>query len=192
MFCSTREIVEDLSYLRGGAFSAAFESMWDAVSSQILKLETRQVYDETGNPSFDAFKRGDWDEALRLIPASHADDVALYGSFHERKIDFMRCRPVVFPVGDYIKWEFENYKFNQSLGERIFIANYLAVDVLFQRNAQHDFMIFDTRLAAIYDHDDAGRFIGGWVSDDVSTIAELQKLFIFIKANSSSFEHVNL
>jgi len=185
----TSEIVENLEYLDTPTeFFSHFSCAWDALRCQLLKLETRQTYTEFGNPSYEAFIADDWEKSLDLIEPSRSDDKALYDFVREEQIDFIRCRPVKYPISGYLKWEIENYKLASSRGEKIYFCNYAQVDEVLEINASHDFMVFDSSVAFIHDYDDEGTIRGGWVTRDISDIVKLQALFVFLKSNMRPYE----
>jgi hypothetical protein len=191
MLQSTKKITEKAQYLASSdEFFGKFHLGFDAVRGQILKLETKQFYDEVGNASFDAFRSGDLKKAIALISESKQAEVDDYEHLRSNHIDFVRCRPVVKPLSDYLKWEFLNYDINQEFGERIYLINMIQAQDLFENFALHDFMVFDCRFAYVHDYDDEGRLRGGWFTDDTESIVALLNLFGLIKANSVSYSSV--
>lgn len=181
---ATTTIANDATYIAGGgAFFQKFGSAFDLTRCQILKLETRQIYEEPENESFVAMRGGDWELSMSLLAKSRSDDLPLYESLVERGIDFIRCRPIKFPLSDYLRWEMEVLKFNAEHCERVFCCNLDALDFIFLNFARHDFMTFDARVGFIHDYDSAGLIQGGWMVDNQDHILELQKLFVFIKSH---------
>jgi hypothetical protein len=193
VFHRTSEILERSTYYPSPeGFFTAFRDFWGSVRGQIAKLETRQEYDESGIESLARALAGDWDAAKALIREFRETDVSLYADLSERKVDFVRCRSIIFPSTTYVKWEMEVYKFNAAHGERIFCCNRYGLEDFFNTVATHDFLIFDARVAAIHDYDEKGRSRGGWVTHDADDVARLLAQFAYIKANSQShelFEH---
>lgn len=169
-------------------FFAGFRNAWETVRCQALKLETRQVYIEPDNPSWLALTAGDWDGALKALEKSRQVDDGLYSDLRQRGIDFVRCRPIVFPPTDYLRWEYQVYKRNAEQGERIFCLNRAILAELFDTVATHDFMVFDTRLACVHDYDAEGLIQGGWWLDDPAAIKALVAIHGIVKANSQPFE----
>ena len=189
-FIPTSELIKTGSYFDSPkSFFGLFSSAWDGVRSQVLKYESRQQYIEQDSESWRAWmERGDWPTSMNLLEESRSVDVPLYESLKVRGIDFIRCHPVSFPLSKYMKWEFEVYKFNEKHGERIFCANSVAVSDFMHRFAQHDFMVFDGRIAAIHHYDADGLVVGGWWTQDSTAISELIKIHGFIKSNCRPFK----
>jgi hypothetical protein len=170
-------------------FFGNFSDAWRKVSCQALKLETRQSYIERGNKSFEALDRGDIDGAMKLMEEDREADSQLYKSLHVRGVDFIRCRPVVYPLTAYLKWEAASYKINARYGEKIYISQYGS---LYRTTALHDFMIFDRSIAFVHDYDEFGEIRGGWALESKLGIDSLIQIFGLIKAESKRFEHTSL
>lgn len=182
---STQSIIKNAEYFSDvSAFFRAFKDLWDNVHGQILKLETRQTYREPGNESYEALERGDFELALKLLPKVRSEDDELYRVLAEKKIDFIRCRPVIRPISNYLKWEFECYKLNELKGERIYFTEKTEI---FDKYAMHDFMVFDRFGAMVHDYDENGEIKGGWAIRNTSSIDSLIFLFSIIKASSAHF-----
>lgn len=180
---STSNIVENITYFKTPtSFFANFPMAFDLTRSQILKIETRQSYIENENKSYQEMRKGSFERSLELLEASRKDDKDIYDSLKSRGIDFIRCRPIKYPLSDYIKWELHVYDYNSIYGERIFCCNYEVVKEILKNNILHDFMVFDSRLALIHNYDSDGEIRGGWITYNIDHIIELQKMFIFFKS----------
>lgn len=187
---STEELAESAIYYdTPELFFANFQDVWSKVERNVLKLETRQTYDETGNKSFDEMVAGNFDNATKLIPETKIDDIKLYSMLKNKKVDFIRCRPVVIPYTDYLKWEFECYKFNSEHGEQIYCINRDELKDIFDTYALHDFMVFDDNIAFIHHYNDQGCLVGGWKIEDPEKINSLISLFEVIKSKSKPFTY---
>jgi hypothetical protein len=67
------------------------------------KLERRQHFAEQGSPSRDAFGRGDWDEALRLLEERGEALRAEAEDERRRRSFFHRVRIVEEPLSPYLQ-----------------------------------------------------------------------------------------
>ena len=130
---------------------------------------------------------GDLKAAIGKIPASRAVDLPLYNDLCKRRVEFARCRPIVFPRSKYIDWELNVYDYNSQHGERIYCFNFETLSIFVSDFLHHDFMIFDSRLAFIHDYSAEGDIMGGWMVSDPDSIKNLLALFSFAKANSQHF-----
>lgn len=186
----TTSIVANAEYFSNvSQFFQAFDDLWEEARGQIIKLETRQTYREPGNASYEAMLNGNFELARKLLPEIRKEDEELYESLRKKKVDFIRCRPVIRPLSEYLKWEMECYKLNEEKGERIYFTEY---GELFDRYALHDFMVFDRFGAMIHDYDDSGEIRGGWAIRDTEKIDFLIMLFSVIKASSVDYSRFAL
>src|SRR5260370_40474431 len=69
------------------------------------KLERGQVYAEPGNDSWEAFDRGDWDGAVRLLEKGREDLAAYFGEGAGRGTVGRRIRVVTVPPSRDLQWE---------------------------------------------------------------------------------------
>jgi hypothetical protein len=179
-FLSTTELAREARRVDGAkAFFSLFPSAWKSVEREVWKLEGRQVYKEPGNPSWELLSKGDLEGAMQLIPATRQADVPLYDSLAERSVRFLRLRPVVFPLSNYLQWELGSYAFNEEHGESIYFLEQ-PTDI-FDNFVCHDFMVFDTQRAFIHDYDADGLIQGGWeltTTEGVSALRELYKALL--------------
>ncbi len=185
---STSEITKTCEYFDSPSdFFKNFPEAWSNLKSKVLKLETRQIYDETGNQSYDTLVTKGLDESIELIPSVRECDVDLYNELKLKNIDFIRCRPVKIPLTLYLRWEFECYVFNSNHGEQIYCLDYEKNESIFTSQAQHDFMVFDETIAFIHDYDKTGHIQGGWKVESKKNIISLIKLFNSINTKSIIF-----
>jgi hypothetical protein len=187
IFLATETICHNGKYFDADSFFSRIGSAFGLVKSQVLKLETRQEYYEESNKSLASFLEQDFEKSKELLPESRLDDIPLYFHLSEMGIDFIRCRPIKFPLSKYIEWEMNVYKFNAMYCERIFCCNYLSIEEILLNYAHHDFMVFDSSLAFIHDYNQDGKICGGWEITNIEHIIELEKMFIFIKSQCQPF-----
>lgn len=83
------------------------------------KLERRQHFREPGDASWEAFVRGDWQEALRLVEARRAGllDVSRLAARHRCRL--LRVRVVEMPLTPYLQWELCLLRVRAECGELI-------------------------------------------------------------------------
>ena len=94
------------------------DRQWQS-GTESWKLECRQHFREPGFPSWEAFARGDWAGALRLME----DEREWLQDFFTRTrafgMDLYRVRVVAKPVDPYLQWELALLKIRAECGERI-------------------------------------------------------------------------
>ncbi|GAA2342574.1 DUF6879 family protein [Streptomyces cuspidosporus] len=105
------------------AYKQDFREREDAVrNGSSWKLERRQLFEEQGSPSRDALRRGDWDEALRLL-ADRRDTLAAAAEEEARRgYAFHRVRVVEQPLTPYVQWELHSQRQRAQYGQRIRIV----------------------------------------------------------------------
>ena len=183
---STYQITQTSDYKDSPlGFFSNFGSFWSEVQGQVLKLETRQVYREPGNPSYEELENNNYEKAIEILPEARKVDIELYQQLNSRKVDFVRCRPIVFPISKYLKWELECYKFNSAHGEKIYFTDRSSI---FDEYVTHDFMVFDRKVAVIHNYDNYGEIQGGWIVLNQKHIDILIMLFSIIKASSINYQ----
>lgn len=168
-------------------FLEAMSEWFERVSSEVLKVETLQTYEEKGNPSWRAFLQDDVEEAIRLLPPTKVGDESLYKDLRNREVEFIRCRPVQFPLSKYLRWEMENYKMNRAMGENIYLCNIEDVQKILDEHIQKDFIVFDTQAAFVHNYDDTGNLVGGWSISLPSDINALRDQFMALKSAAIEF-----
>ncbi|WP_333493574.1 ATP-binding protein [Kitasatospora cathayae] len=86
------------------------------------KLERRQHFEEQGSASWEAVRRGDWTEALRLLEGRRAALLEMGREDEERRSFFHRVRVVQKPLTAYVQWELHSLRIRAECGERIRIV----------------------------------------------------------------------
>jgi hypothetical protein len=97
------------------AYYADFQRDY-ARAREFWKLERGQVFAEPGDPSWEAFDSGDWDESIRLIEDRREWLVRRY---QETGIVSRRIRIVSLPVTPYLQWELNFLKVRDESGNPI-------------------------------------------------------------------------
>ncbi|GHF63234.1 hypothetical protein GCM10018790_46340 [Kitasatospora xanthocidica] len=87
------------------------------------KLERRQHFEEQGSASWEAVRRGDWGEALRLLEGRRAALLEIGREDEERGSFFHRVRVVERPLSAYLQWELHSLRIRAECGERIRILD---------------------------------------------------------------------
>lgn len=83
------------------------------------KLERRQHFEETDDPSRDALRRHDWSEALRLHEEERASLRASAEQNMRRSYHFHRLRIIEEPLTPYMRWELYYLRMRAEYGARI-------------------------------------------------------------------------
>ncbi|WP_225850270.1 DUF6879 family protein [Streptomyces sp. HPF1205] len=88
------------------AYVADFRARRKAIrDGDSWKLERLQHFEEEGSPRRDALRRGDWQQALRLIEAGREDARKAAEDDRRHGSPFHRLRVVEEPLTPYVQWE---------------------------------------------------------------------------------------
>ncbi|AQA12304.1 DUF6879 family protein [Streptomyces malaysiensis] len=95
------------------------ERQWTIDGQDSWKLERRQRFREPGFASWEAFARGDWDEALRLIEEERDYLREFSQQVESHRITLFRVRVVEEPIAQYLQWELHLLRLRAECGEKI-------------------------------------------------------------------------
>lgn len=141
-----------------------FEKSWFELQRRFFKLETRQFYDETGTPAYDAWQRGDVVAMKRLAKERISEQGEIYSFMQKKGFKFIRVRVLKLPVTDYVRFENEVYCHLAQAGETILgiIHDTLPEDL----HRLMDFLLFDNVRVLVHDYDDHGARRGSWLVEE--------------------------
>lgn len=106
--------------LRLADYRADFaQRFWRIDQLGFWKFERQQFFQEPGDDSWEAFARGAWHEALRLIEARRADLEAEHRKVAEHGFRVHRVRVVEEPIIPYLQWELHLLRLREQCGSRI-------------------------------------------------------------------------
>jgi hypothetical protein len=97
------------------AYYADFEENF-ARAREFWKLERGQEFAEPGDASWEAFDRGDWDEAMRLLEVRRPDLVKYHEETAAAGTSTRRIRIVSLPLTPYMQWELNLLKIRDETG----------------------------------------------------------------------------
>lgn len=101
------------------AYFDDYESRYSNSTGESWKLERGQSFREQGSPSWDAFARGELDEALRLIEQRRQGLTEYYESATRQGRTLYRVRVVAEPISSYLQWELNSLRQRSECGEKI-------------------------------------------------------------------------
>lgn len=134
------------------AYYADFQERF-ARAQAFWKLERGQAYAEPGDASWEAFDRGDWDEAMRLLEARRQDLKRYHQENAARGTVTRRIRIVSLPVTRYLQWELQLLRLRDETGGPIRVLQDTAVADLEDDGPLPDIYTMDNDVMyqAIYD-----------------------------------------
>lgn len=100
---------------------------WTIDGDDSWKLERGQHFVEPGFPSWDAFARGDWSTALRLIEQEREWLEEFSAKARRKNIGLYRLRVVEEPITPYLQWELHLLNLRAQCGEAIRVVHTGAV-----------------------------------------------------------------
>jgi len=96
-------------------YYADFEENF-AYTREFLKLERGQTFAEPGNPSWEAFGRGDWVKSMALIDNLREDLKEYHREAEAAGTSTYRIRVVSFPLTPYVQWELHVLRLRDETG----------------------------------------------------------------------------
>ena len=106
--------------LDAAAYVADFDArFWRIGGEGLWKLECLQNYQENGFASWEAFRVGDWDGALRLAEELRPGFEEYYDKISAHGFRVHRVRVVQEPITPYVQWEMQILRFREQCGEAV-------------------------------------------------------------------------
>lgn len=102
----------------------------NVVGRSSWKFERRQHFLELSNPSWEAFRRGAWDESLALLEGRREGLLKSVQEDLERGNPFYRVRVVQEPVTPYLQWELHSLRVQAQCGRPVRVVQAEAVSPL--------------------------------------------------------------
>lgn len=102
----------------------------DVVGRSSWKFERLQHFLELNNPSWEAFRRGAWDESLALLEGRREGLLKSVQEDLERGNPFYRVRVVQEPVTPYLQWELHSLRVQAQCGRPVRVVRAEAVSPL--------------------------------------------------------------
>ncbi|HSH60011.1 MAG TPA: hypothetical protein VK988_10290 [Acidimicrobiales bacterium] len=143
-------------HLTPSEFQDRFREALDATRHIFRKVEALQYYDESGDPSWEAFRRGDHATAMAELDCIVDEQTELLKPALTRGVSLTRLRIVEYPVTDYVRWEFASYELSRKIGEQIFAIEKTALE-----GQLPDFVSFDDDILVLLEYSAEGKFCQG-------------------------------
>ena len=140
------------------------------------KLERRQHFRQPGSASWEAFARGQWAEALRLIEARRGSLMEFGAKTAEKGTDLYRLRVVAEPIIPYLQWELHSLKLRAECGELIRILPATAVRQLEDDGELPEVVTLGPSVGYRILYDAGGELAGGVKVTDPQAIERVTEL----------------
>ncbi|MDG4792946.1 DUF6879 family protein [Micromonospora sp. WMMD1082] len=132
-----------------------------SVDGPILRTQRLQTLREPGNPAWEAFAQGRWDEAMGLAAEPDPETVRFFEALDRAGSGLRRLRIVERPLSPYLIWELHTLRHRAAAGERIRI---LGADRLAGFEGKHgripELMVLGDRVLYEVMYDPSGTPVG--------------------------------
>ncbi|MGF6888776.1 hypothetical protein ABIA39_008089 [Nocardia sp. GAS34] len=148
-------------FLATDAMHADYEKRFAAPGGlDSWKLERRQHFRDPQFASWEAFDRGEWAEALRLLEKERPNLAELRSDTITRGIDLYRVRVVEEPIVPYLQWELHLLALRAEYGEKIRIVGPEAIDRYESSGELPELLTVGTETVYEFRYDETGTLIG--------------------------------
>lgn len=116
-----RRLIDELAGVRLGlaAYESDFYRAVERIHEPVLKTERRQTFQELGNPSWDAFAEGRWQDALEIAAGPDDELKAFLRHLGEIGSCLRRLRVAESPLTPYLQWELHLLRHRARAGEDV-------------------------------------------------------------------------
>lgn len=98
-------------------YQADFQQhFWRIGAAGFWKLERQQTFAEPRSPSWQAFARGAWDEAMHRLEDQRPDIADYYRRIAEAGFRTKRVRVLAEPLTPYLRWELQLLRLRSEYG----------------------------------------------------------------------------
>ncbi|WP_380568854.1 DUF6879 family protein [Streptacidiphilus jeojiensis] len=135
-------------HLDGPSYLADFnERFWRIDHEGFWKLERLQNYQEPGFASWEAFRSGDWDGALRLIDELRPEFERHLTRIREAGFGHHRVRVVEEPITPYVQWELHVLQAKDQCGEDVAVVTGDQIRAFEESGLQPDLVVLGSDAA---------------------------------------------
>lgn len=148
------------------------KNFWGTDESGCWKIERQQEFAEPGDDSWEAYIRGDWDEALRLVEAKRRDIAQYYKQVRKHGFDVRRIRVVQEPISSYLIWELHVLNVRAQCGAQVHVVDVAEVQHLERAGSVPEVFILGRSIAYQVLYSEAGVAAGAIRATDHALIAQ--------------------
>lgn len=145
---------------------------WDCGPEEFWKLERQQTFQEPGVESWEAFHRGDWEEALSLLEGQRAHYASYFRRISGSGFALHRVRCVEEPLSPYLQWELHLLRLKAEYGERTRVLGGDTFRPYEAHGTLPEIVVLGSSVMYEVLYDDEGKLAGGIRFDDPHDIAE--------------------
>jgi hypothetical protein len=165
------------SYLELKDYIADYQRVAEQLTAPIWKLELGQVFREPGNPSWEAYTDGRWEDALQHLQKSSEELSEYFAALRAQGSGFFRVRAVARPLSSYLQWEAHALNRRYLAGEQIRIVSTAAITALRSGHGEvPELVVLGQLTGYAVDYGTDGTPRGATKFDDPGAIARCRKL----------------
>jgi len=109
------------------------------------KIERQQEFAEPGLRSWEAFKRGDWTGAVKLLNEMRPALAEYFSTIASQGIEVHRVRVVEEPISPYLIWELHGLRIRMEYGERVRVVSREQVESLERNGPLPEILVLGTK-----------------------------------------------
>lgn len=157
-------------------YSADFSRhFWRSGSDGFWKLERQQSFQEPGVESWEAFRKGHWDESLALIEGQRGHYEEYFQRIAGSGFALHRVRCVEEPISPYLQWELHLLHLKAQCGEDTRVLTGGGIPQYESRRPLPEIVVLGSLVMYEVLYDDAGRLAGGIRFDDPRDISRCRQ-----------------
>lgn len=153
------------------------------------KFERRQSFQELHSPSWEAFRRGERDEAMRLLEERRAQVLGYVAEDAERGNAFRRVRVVEEPLTPYLQWELHSLRLESECGWATRIVGPEAVGRWEEAGPLPELVVHGKGTVYEVRYDEAGLLSGAVRFDDPGLADRWQRFIAELHAGGEEVGH---
>lgn len=138
----------------------------------IWKLERSQVFNEAGDPAWDAFLAGDWPRVMEIFESEREAIQKEVRGNTEQGLEFRRLRIVERPPTPYLQWESHSHRIFIECGHQIRALDSTEVASLETTSPLPELMVYGDQVLYQVRYDSVWTPIGAKRVDDPGLVAE--------------------
>ncbi|MEU8700348.1 DUF6879 family protein [Streptomyces sp. NPDC048680] len=148
---------------------------WRSGPEGFWKLERQQEFREPGVESWEAFRRGRWDESLKLIEGQRGHYEKYFRRIAGCGFALHRVRCVEEPVSPYLQWELHLLHLKAQYGEDTKVLAGDGIGLYEGQGSLSEIVVLGSSVMYEVLYDDEGKLAGGIRFDDPRDISECRQ-----------------
>lgn len=148
---------------------------WEVGDRDSWKLERRQHFQEPGRGSWEAFSKGDWEGALRLIEERREALLKLSREAAEHRVGLYRVRVAEEPLTPYLQWEIHLLRLRAECGELVSVVGPDTLGELEARKPLPEVLTLGGRTLYQIRYNDQGVLEGAVRYEDAELVARWEE-----------------